>query len=50
MYDAFHYPAFLRGFIVAELPVIIDNAIVRTISKYGSLVNEIATFNHNLEC
>lgn len=43
MYDEYRYPAFLRGVITAELLVIIDKAIVRTISKYGSLVNHPST-------
>lgn len=43
MYNEYRYPAFLRGLIVSELPVIIDHAILRTISKYGSLVNNPRT-------
>ncbi|WP_214856798.1 hypothetical protein [Exiguobacterium sp. s130] len=43
MYKEYRYPAFLRGLIVSELPVIIDHAILRTISKYGSLVNNPRT-------
>lgn len=33
MYNEYRYPVFLRGLIVSELPVIIDHAILRTISR-----------------
>lgn len=39
MYNEYRYPEFLRCLIVSELPVVIHHAILRTISKYGSLVN-----------
>lgn len=48
MYDEYRYPTFLRGVITAELPVIIDIAIVRKISKYGSLVNSPSTRHEHL--
>lgn len=48
MYNEYRYPAFLRGLIVSELPVIIDHAILRTISKYGSLVNNPRTRHEHL--
>lgn len=43
MYNEYRHPAFLRGLIVSEIPDIIDHAILRTISKYGSLVNNPCT-------